>query len=373
MKSSSGAHYAALDHVRALAVFIVLAWHFSHGGSQGGPLPLQGAPAFFPFALLDEGHTGVALFMTLSGYLFAKLIGDRQIRYGTFFFNRVLRLLPLLALVLLVAGVQLVRSGAATPAAYLALVARGTYWPVWPNGAWSIAVEAHFYLLLPLLLLVARRSPAGLLALVAAAIALRTALWWYLGQVQGPSYWSLVGRFDQFALGMAFFHARKAVAGRHWLAASVFLVFAAIYWLFDLRGGFFNMPAYPSPSPLWIVLPTIEGAAYGLLIAWYDNSFAPRTGWVSRTLARFGELSYSIYLLHFFFVFAAAEYIHKHVMAISNIYIAAAWTFVFFLLMLVPAWLSYTFIERPFLKLRRSYIKPQTAPTPERSGLSPAT
>jgi peptidoglycan/LPS O-acetylase OafA/YrhL len=334
---------------------------------------MQGAPDFFPLALLDEGHTGVALFMTLSGYLFAKLIGDRQIHYGAFLLNRALRLLPLLALVMLVVGVMWVRAGAITPLEYLKAMGRGTYWPILPNGAWSITVEVHFYLLLPLLLFAARRSAGWLLALVAAAIVLRTVLWWRLGQVQGPAYWSLVGRFDQFALGMFFFHARRVVTGRHWLAAGVFLAFSAMYWLFDRRGGFDNFPAYPSPSPFWIVLPTIEGAAYGLLIAWYDSSFAPRTGRFSRGLAKFGELSYSIYLLHFFFVFAATEYVHTHVMAISNIYLALAWTVLFYLFMFVPAWISYTFIEAPVLKLRRSYIKSGSEAAAAGAKLSPAS
>ncbi|MCG2593765.1 acyltransferase [Ramlibacter sp. XY19] len=364
MKSSSGAHYAALDHVRAVAVFIVIAWHFFHGFA-GGPVPMRGAPNFFPLALLDEGHTGVALFMTLSGYLFAKLIGTRRIDYGAFLLNRALRLLPLLLLVLAIVGAMWVHAGAITVGEYLKAMGRGTYWPVLPNGAWSITVEAHFYLILPLLLLAARRSPAWLLGLVAAAVLLRAVLWWRLGQVQGPAYWSLVGRFDQFALGMFFFHARRIFTGRHVVAAGVFLLFSAMYWLFDLRGGFDNLPVYPSPSPFWIVLPTLEGAAYGLLIAWYESSFTPGAGWFSRTLARFGELSYSIYLLHFFFVFEATRYVHTHVMAISNIYLALAWTVLFYAFMFVPAWLSYTFVESPFLRLRRPYIKegPAVAPS----------
>lgn len=38
----------------------------------------------FPFALIDEGHTGVAPFMTLS--VFAKLVGDHRIDFPCFFF-----------------------------------------------------------------------------------------------------------------------------------------------------------------------------------------------------------------------------------------------------------------------------------------------
>ncbi len=59
--------------MRALAAFLVFSWHFTHG-RESWPIPFGYAPSIFLLAPLDEGHTGVALFMTLSGYLFAKLV-----------------------------------------------------------------------------------------------------------------------------------------------------------------------------------------------------------------------------------------------------------------------------------------------------------
>ena len=110
MKSSSGEHFIALDHVRALAAFMVVAWHFTHG-STGYPVLFEFVPAFVPFALLDEGQTGVALFMTLSGYLFAKLLDGKSIHYPEFLWNRALRLLPLLSVVLLIIGLIAIPRG----------------------------------------------------------------------------------------------------------------------------------------------------------------------------------------------------------------------------------------------------------------------
>ena len=91
MKASSGEHYVALDHIRALAAFLVFTWHFTHT-TNGSPVSFRYVPALFVFAPLDEGHTGVSLFMTLSGYLFAKLLAGRQIDYSAFLWNRILRL-----------------------------------------------------------------------------------------------------------------------------------------------------------------------------------------------------------------------------------------------------------------------------------------
>jgi peptidoglycan/LPS O-acetylase OafA/YrhL len=130
-----------------------------------------------------------------------------------------------------------------------------------------------------------------------------------------------------------------------------------IYWCFDLEGGFFQNPSYPSPSPIWIILPTIEGVAYAVFIAWYDNSFVhPATG-VSKFIGRIGEYSYSIYLLHFFVVSPATRFLKNHVMDISNFYVACTWAFIFFVLMMLPGYVSFRFIEQPFLRLRKSYVK----------------
>ena len=144
MKSSSGAHFIALDHVRALAAFIVFTWHFIHA-INGYPVAFDYVPAIFPLAVLDEGHTGVALFMTLSGYLFAKLLDGRSIDYRAFIWNRALRLLPLLTVVILLVGIQKFLNGESL-VAYAHAVVQGLWLPSLPTGGWSIAAEFHYYL-----------------------------------------------------------------------------------------------------------------------------------------------------------------------------------------------------------------------------------
>src|SRR5262245_27161362 len=132
MRSSSGAYYIGLDHLRALAAFLVFTWHFLHSAG----LPYGSPPSFFPLAILDEGHTGVALFMTLSGYLFAKLLDRKAIHYGWFLWNRLLRLGPLLFLGILLKGaIEFNENGTLLP--YLTRIVRGIIFPTLPNGGWS--------------------------------------------------------------------------------------------------------------------------------------------------------------------------------------------------------------------------------------------
>ena len=335
---------------------MVFAWHFVHA-ANGYPVPFDYVPLLFPFALLDEGHTGVALFMTLSGYLFAKLLDGRQIHYGAFIRNRALRLFPLLLLVILIVGVQRLVQGESI-FRYLYSVARGVVFPSLPNGGWSITVEFHYYLILPLLLWMLGKSRAFPLLLVVGSITARFLIHQFNGETQSFAYWTIAGRIDQFALGMVMFHFRHHFAKRHLLAFGVIGAFMLFYWYFDAVGGFYQSPSYPSPNLVWIFLPAIEGLAYAVGIAWYETSFRHGNGGFSRLLARMGEYSYSTYLLHFFVVFIAARFIHERVMDISNFYVACAWSLVFFTLMLIPGYLSFRFVEAPFLKLRRPYLVP---------------
>jgi peptidoglycan/LPS O-acetylase OafA/YrhL len=70
-----------------------------------------------------------------------------------------------------------------------------------------------------------------------------------------------------------------------------------------------------------------------------------------------GAYSYSIYLFHFFFVFAAARFIHEEIMDLSNFYVACAWAAATFLLMVPVGYLSFRFIEAPFLRRRKRYAR----------------
>lgn len=357
MRSTSGQHYIALDHVRAVAALLVFSWHFIHR-ADGFPVPFEGAPAVFPLALLDEGHTGVALFMTLSGYLFAKLLDGRQVHYRAFLWNRLLRLAPLLVMVVVAAGlIRLARGGDLV--SYLREVGSGFVLPTLPNGGWSVTAEFHFYLLLPLFLWLLRRNGWSLFLVIAGALLLRSGLALTSSGVQRLAYLTLVGRLDQFLLGILAFHHRRLFTGRHGLAVAVMLGFALLYWRFDLAGGFYQNRV----DALWVPLPTLEGLAYGIAIAWYDNSFTHSRGWVSQALARAGQYSYSIYLLHFFVVFRASSFVHQRIMDLSNFYVACAWSLVCFAGMAVMAGVSYQLIELPFLRLRRPYLRSK-APAP---------
>tara|TARA_B110000090_G_scaffold140034_1_gene153947 strand:- start:302 stop:1384 length:1083 start_codon:yes stop_codon:yes gene_type:complete len=350
LKSSSGEYYLGLDHVRALAAFMVFAWHFSHiNNNHLGDAPI------FPLSLLSEGHTGVGLFMTLSGYLFAKILNGRKIDYVSFIWNRALRLLPLLILVVTVVGIRDYLNGGDSYQ-YFKRIMLGLFRPGLPNGGWSITVEFHFYLILPLLLYFSNLNKLFLPFFICLAVAFRYLIFSYMGEVQGFSYWTIVGRVDQFILGILAYQNLKFFKDNHIFAGLMFLSFGIFYWYFESLGGFYEFPSYPSPSSLWVIMTTIEGLAYGTLIAWYDNSFKHSTGRISRLIASIGTYSYSIYLLHFFFYSTIAMAIDQWIINLSNIYISLLFSVPAFLLMVPLGYLSFRFVESPFLRFRTAYF-----------------
>ena len=353
MKSSAGKYFIGLDHVRALAAFIVFTWHFIH--VNGGHLS---SPPIFPLSILTEGHTGVALFMVLSGYLFARLLDGKKIAYPQFIWNRFLRLAPLLFLVIVIVGIEKYFSGQ-NISSYVKSIWVGLLKPSLPNGAWSITVELHFYLILPLLLLISNKWKYSLLVVLVFATSMRLFLYQDMGQIQTLSYWTIVGRIDQFLLGILAFQFRSYFVNKNVLVALILLIFAGFFWYFDSMGGFYKSPSYPSPSSIWIYMPTVEGLAYASLIAWYDNSFNHSAGKISKFIALIGTYSYSIYLLHFFFVFRVSDAISIYLVDLSNIYLALLFSILCFLLMIPISHLSYKFVETPFLRFRSQYVVPR--------------
>lgn len=356
MKSSSGQYYIGLDHLRALAVFMVFSWHFIHSRDI---VPLDGsAPWFLPLSLLTQGYGGVSLFMVLSGYLFARLTDGQQLLYGRFLFNRALRLLPLLAVVVALAHVKSIVTHED-----LDLPQRlswGWLAPVLPQGGWSVTVEMHFYVMLPVILWVAARSRVGLLLIVLAAMAGRAVIHSLDGPMEYLSYYTMIGRLDQFLLGCLAYRWRDMIRGRHALWSLAAIVFCGLMSYVDHQGSMFSKSH--DMSTWWIFFTTIEGVFYGLTVAWYDTSFkhsAP--GRASKLVAMVGRYSYSIYLLHTFVVFRLADFINHKILGIENTYLALMASLVSLILLLPVAALSYRLIEAPFLKRRVIYTKPKLA------------
>lgn len=356
MRSSTGEYYVGLDHVRALAAFLVFAWHFLNTNTAPD-VPLAGTFDFFAFSIFAEGHTGVSLFMVLSGYLFAKITRKRPLDYTRFFRARAFRLLPLLlAVVLIVIVIDYLRIGPEAAMGRISDTLWGVIYPTLPNGGWSITVEVHFYLIFPVMLIMERRFPFSSLIFVAAGFLIRIIILHTEGAaaLQDAAYWTILGRIDQFVLGILVAYYFDFLARRHWVAGLAAVSVLGLYAVFDHLGGFYANTAFPQ---IWVFMLTAEGLLYAILIGWYDQSFRFRDTGISGLIAKVGAASYSIYLLHVFFVFRLARLIHNHVIALDNFYVAFVACVICFIPVAAISWLSYRYYELWWMRFRKPYIE----------------
>jgi peptidoglycan/LPS O-acetylase OafA/YrhL len=357
MRSSSGQHFEKLDHLRFLAALIVLFWHGLHYQKV---IPTSYVPAWSFFSLLEEGHTGVSLFMVLSGYIFWQLCRLKKIDYLGFIYNRFVRIAPLFLLYTLlmfkVSDIDPVK---------LFVSIFGLLGHTVMGVSWTVIVEFQFYLAFPFILLFTQkygfRYVFGILFM---AIIIRSGFWLTRGQIQDISYWTIFGRIDQFLVGILVCEAvnrwnnNKILKG---LVASIFILSIYGFHLFNKAGGFYDMPTYPSPSPLWIVMPTFEAIMWGALTFLYLATKFELPVKLSRTLSWCGTISFSIYFTHFFVIEVFSIIAKK-----ADINISGTWMvglIVLFVLLPVIIGLSsitYLLIEKPFLELRKNYIVKNT-------------
>ncbi|MEZ5420751.1 MAG: acyltransferase [Vicinamibacterales bacterium] len=285
MRSPNIRYLPEVDHLRAVAALWIVAYH----GQQliGSVLGLgRGFSAddwtftWNPLtALLYEGHTAVALFMVLSGFIFTYGAFGKHLDYRAFVTNRVLRIYPLFVVVLM-AGVafypQQFDPGRLLTSLFLfANVAPLDLGPM-SGMFWAISVECQFYLLFPFLLAYLSRAPARhAVSLVALALALR-GLGLLLGvNVRDLSYFHLLGRIDQFVAGMiGAMLLRRLEAARLAAWYPVLAGIAATAVLF----GFHRLGGWPSTAGWKIAWPLVEGVTWAAVIVAYVGRRRPLAG-----------------------------------------------------------------------------------------------
>jgi peptidoglycan/LPS O-acetylase OafA/YrhL len=221
------------------------------------------------------------------------------------------------------------------------------------NGAWSITVEIHFYLLLWIIISLKRRWLPSLFCFLVLGLCARVLIYEAGGDVEYYAYWTIIGRIDQFVLGIAAWEFRSLLRGRHLCMGVATVAFFGFYQWFVSLGGFYGTQG---THTVWIFIPTIEAAFFSLLVAYYD-AFAFSRAWYWRLIEAIGAASFSIYLLHNFVVFVLAQIASRYFPAMATWEIAEAVALSVFAVIVPIGWLSYRYVELPFLQFRRRYVR----------------
>ncbi|MDI6943145.1 acyltransferase family protein [Microbacterium barkeri] len=320
---------ADIQALRAFAVLAVVLFHI-------WPLALPG------------GYVGVDVFFVISGFLITgQLVRARErgtLRLGAFWAARARRLLPASLLVLLVSVViTLLWAPATLQGQYLrSIVASALYFVNWQLAAdgvdylahdnlppiaqhyWSLSTEEQFYLLWPLLVILAtvgaageRRRRALRIGATVFAVAGFALCVWMTTTSYPFGYFSTVSRLWEFALGaiaalLPPLALRASVRLAIWVAAVAALVMAML--VFDAA------TAFPGP---WALVPT---AATAVLIAIGPDAptLALQRGVAWRPIQWLGDQSYGIYLWHWPLIIIAPHLLGRPTDLPENITILAA-------------------------------------------------
>ena len=366
MQSLNIQYNPRLDQLRWLAATLVFLFHFYLEYRGAGGLVLSGPWA----ALVTEGYTGVALFFTLSGFLFMQIaLHQKQIVYRDFLRNRLLRIVPLYLVVFLFA--TSIGRDKFQPQDLLYLftsnlgLAPTSSNPI-TGAAWTISLEFLFYMVFPFLARFAMERGVIYLGGWLVLLAFFKVTAYPVNENSTLMYFSTwVGRFDQFLIGMAaamLYANHRALFARF---APLLLVFSVGFVLWEVALLQRTAPLGSTPrSSFWIYWSMLESLGWAaLILAWV--SFAPRLPrLLERVLSHGGKISFSFYLLHM----ALLHLLARRIGLIAPTGVQWIDAGIMFALTYGATWalgtLSYHVIEEPFLRMRRSYGAQRTAPAP---------
>jgi peptidoglycan/LPS O-acetylase OafA/YrhL len=311
--SAGRRHYRLLEPVRAVAALMVVGYHSQSSEPAG----------FLEWDIGETLNTGVAVFFVLSGFLLyrpflsARLNGAAQPSFRHYLMRRFLRVIPAYWVAITVFGLTLpvfVPVFGPDWWVFYSLTQTAVPGRVFDGlaPAWSLSVEASFYLGLPLYVAMLRRLvgrrpierqvriEAALLVLVTlSTLAARRLLF---DRGEGPTgflVWSILGHLDWFAVGLGLALASvlyEGAAERPWIvrifASRPTACWAAAWFVIALLGFLRG-----SPGDIVHVVSMVIAILMIAPVVFGDGS----TGLVRRLLGCrpmiwFGTVSYGIFL-----------------------------------------------------------------------------
>lgn len=356
-----------LDHLRALAIFFVFLFHYF--------ILSGGQPAWLP-DVARFGWTGVDLFFVLSGFLIASQLfaGIRQgqtVSFRQFFLKRFFRIVPaFLVTVALYFCLPFFREKQHLPPLWkfltftqnlgLNLKDEGAF-----SHAWSLCVEEHFYLFLPLILIglqAIRQVKRGywlLIGFFLFGFAIRAYcfnqlylpkladednwMYWYR-YIYYPTYSRLDGLLAGVTIAGIYhflpaFWARISRYGNLLLVLSLMVLTGAYFLCEDQQTFYASVFGFP-----------LVAIGYGLLVAGAVSPSCFLYKWRSKTTTLIATLSYAVYLTH-----KGVIHMTHELLADFNIN-SNLLLLICMVTSLCGAGLLHLAVEKPFMRLRKRIV-----------------
>jgi peptidoglycan/LPS O-acetylase OafA/YrhL len=343
-----------LDFIRGIAIIAVMGTHF-HSFPTGSAVV-----AAIEYPLKSFGFEGVNLFFTLSGFLVGGLLLKQYAQEGRidatrFIVRRMFKIWPAYYVLILFH----VLAGRHPLDSFLVqnLTHTQNYFGSSIAQTWSLAVEEHFYLFLPLLLIVLARFRTRVdtllmvLGSVCVAVLIARCIAVHHGLLDETAFYTQY-RIDSLLFGVMLAAlywmkpaAYRAIAGRKGLLLAI-VAGLALWLVFGTR----NVPLDRS---IGYTIQAIGFCAFIVLTVEYSKSI--RDTKLYRLVGWIGVYSYGIYLWHSLALAPADMLIRKatalHLPAIP------AWAAIMaaqFVIAIVLGYVMTRAVEFPFLKIRNA-------------------
>jgi peptidoglycan/LPS O-acetylase OafA/YrhL len=294
---ATGSRAIELDFVRGIAIIMVMGFHFHAVHTDNFLIHI------IEYPLKSFGREGVNLFFTLSGFLVGGLLLRQYAETGNvdakrFIIRRIFRIWP--AYYILIAFHVLAGRHPWNTFLFQNLTHLQNYLGTSITQTWSLAVEEHFYLVLPALLLIFARwrlgawTIVGVLTGICAVVLTARCFAVAGGNLEGAFAYTQY-RIDSLLVGVilsAIYWMKPGVyhqlAKRKWLLVACIVMLCA--WLA------FATPHFALDESIGYTIQAIGFAALIVFVLEYSGSL--RSSWVYRGVAWIGLYSYGIYLWH---------------------------------------------------------------------------
>jgi peptidoglycan/LPS O-acetylase OafA/YrhL len=327
---------AEIDGLRALAVIPVILFHAG-------------------FELFSGGFVGVDVFFVISGYLITTIliedIESKRFSIVNFYERRARRILPALFFVMLVcipfAWMWMLPSQMKDFSQSLVAVSLfASNILFWRESGyfeaaaeekpllhtWSLAVEEQYYVLFPILLILAwrfGRNRVFWMIVVMAAISLLLSEWGWRNKETANFYLAPTRAWELFSGSIAAFIVHKKGVQKHNFLA-----------LLGLGAIIFSIFVYDEATPFPSVYALVPVLGVVLLVLYADKETIAAKVLSTKAFVGIGLISYSAYLWHQpLFAFARVASVDTFP---SYVYLILS------LLSIILAYISWTFIEIPF-------------------------
>lgn len=359
--------FHGLDHLRSLAIISVLLFHY---------LIFFEHPSWFP-KIIEFGWTGVDLFFVLSGFLIASQLFKQIIKEGgfsmrEFYLKRLFRIIPIY---LFVVGIYFLipffREKEALPPLWKFLTFTQNFnLDATNEGAfshvWSLCVEEHFYLFLPIILLFFTKfsfkySYLFLIATFLFGFATRLYGWntfidatpsaispinQWLEIVYYPTYNRLDGLLVGVAIAALYNYLPKSfekISKHGNILIFIGIIVLSAAYLFASTEMTFSNTIFGFP---------LISIGFGFIVMGAISSSSFLYRWKSKTSTLIASLSYGIYLIHKGIIHMTHDvFFNWGIEKESNLMLLFS-----FLFCLITAYILYLLIEKPFMKLRKKFI-----------------